>query len=37
MFLPTTVKEVLINNLNCFDADAGSLRLGPWQFVVLAL
>ena len=37
MVLPTTVKEVLINNLNCFDADAGSLRLGPWQFVVLAL
>ena len=37
MALPGTVKTVLINNLEKFDAQDGVLHLDPWQFVVLAV
>ena len=37
MLLPSTVEQVLVNNLGEFAAKGGALHLRPWQFVVLAL
>ena len=37
MALPAPVGQVLINNLDEFDAEGSVLDLKPWQFVVLAL
>ena len=37
MLLPSTVEQVLVNNLGEFAAEGGALHLRPWQFVVLAL
>jgi oligo-1,6-glucosidase len=37
MALPTEVKGVLINNLDKFNAEKGTLHMDGWQFVVLEL